>query len=145
MRRFVFPLDAALRQRLLREEAAKKELALALRGLNLCHDRLRVKEAELAAALDAPSSPPDAASFSLARAWIDVLRREHGAILHELGQHQKKVEIRQKELAAASREREALTRLKDRRHGEWLREGLAQEQAATDEVALQVVRRAHHG
>lgn len=145
MRRFIFTLEAALRQREALEETARKELATALRALGDCEARLKAKGAEIESALASQSVTSVTASRLIDnRRWVETLRREQGTMFHELGVHQQKVQLRQAELAARARDREALTRLKARRHQEWLRQGLAAEQAVMDEVAQGVVRRRAH-
>ncbi|MGE4158632.1 MAG: flagellar export protein FliJ [Planctomycetota bacterium] len=145
MRRFTFTLEAALRQREALEEAARKELALALRAQVDCEDRLIAKSAEIDSALVVhPGVSLTASRLIDNRRWVETLRREQGALFHELGHHQQRVLQRQSELATAARDREALTRLRRKRHEEWLRQGLAAEQAVIDEVALGVVRRHQH-
>jgi flagellar FliJ protein len=143
---FTFRLERVrdLRERaedLAREELAR-ELQLRLRG-----------EAMLAAAASAAGEARDtgrdavladrtsAGNLLAAQAYIERAERARADAASDLHRQDIQVAARREALAAASRDRQVIDRLKERRKAEFDREQARLGQAALDEVALAVHRR----
>ncbi len=137
---FRFPLERlrALRER--SEDLAKQELAGALARRSGCADRLHAIGEDVAGALDAkratavgPASPHD---LIARQAYLERVEQAREAGEQDLGRHDAEVEAHRGVLIEASRERQALERLKARRSADHARAMARAEGNVLDEIAL---------
>jgi flagellar protein FliJ len=142
---FRFPLERlrALRER--SEDLAKQELAGALARRSGCAERLQALGEDVAGALDAkrasatgPARPHELVAH---QAWLERVEQARQAGEHDLGRHDADVEAHRGVLVEASRERQALERLKARRSADHARAMARAEGAVLDEIALAQHRR----
>ena len=125
-----------------REQLAR-ELALRLRGEAM----LRAAAETVCAAREtgrrtAVGRSASGVDLLGAQQWIERAERERREAALELDRRDAEVAARRGALAAASRERQVITRLEERRREEHEREAARMAQIALDEIALAVHRRA---
>jgi flagellar protein FliJ len=144
--RFRLERIRALRQR--KENLARLELARAISERAGSEDRLRRVEAHLerahsdqrhAVAGDAASAT--AAELLARQAFVEHVEAQRTMGMRDLERHDADVAVRGAQLGHASREREILERLKERRRSEYEREVGRREGALLDEIALEGHRR----
>ena len=130
--RFRLERVRALRER--REEEAKMELAGALMRQQRCHEELLRAEQRIATARRAQLH---AAGGDLRdhQAYLERMENAHRLTLEELGRHDQEVADRRVALTAASQERQALEKLKERGLEAHNRELARVEQITLDEIA----------
>lgn len=142
MKPFHFPLQPLLTIRQHKEEAARERYAQTLRACEDAAARVQAASVELTACwktlCDKLGAGVTGDELLRARAWCNVLElrvRERAAAL-EQARHA--VDAVWQELMAATREREGLDRLHDKRQRAYDREVQHEEQKNLDELALQL-------
>ena len=145
-RPFTFRLERvrALRERT--EDLAKEDLAASLQHHLAGEAMLRTIAEELDGAgrkqRDRATAAPLAGTDLVAmQSYRERVERARAAAALDLDRREADVEARRSALQDASRDRQVLERLKDRRRADHTRDSLRREGAVTDEVALSVHRR----
>jgi flagellar protein FliJ len=139
---FTFGLERVRELREHAESRAKEELAGSLSQRLKGAAMLARAQDELAAAKRAAAARPgeqlDPAAMVAHEHWLVVLKREEEAAALSLDRLDAEVEARRASLGDASREREVLERLKDRRRREHRAEVARRESNELDELALRM-------
>jgi flagellar protein FliJ len=135
--RFRLERVRALRER--SEDAAKQALAMSLQEHHRSEQALRLAEDRVAAAraaqLDATSAATRASELVARQRYLERAEHAHQARRHDLERRERDLELRRDELTAASRDRQALERLKEHRRADHERENARLEGLALDEIA----------
>ncbi len=141
MARFIFKLEPVLRQRRLAEDRAQRDLARLLRERMILERRI----GDLQHGITADKRT----MASALSGHVDVERvRNHGAAAHravvqvqqiamKLLELSHQVEAARTKLIAASRDRKAVERLRDKQYQRWQTERNRRETAQLDEFAIQ--------
>lgn len=142
MRKFVFKLEAVLNQRKRREEMMQKELAAALTDMQESEHLLSHKDQDLekARSRQQTTGVGDVSTLIDNRRFIEHLYLEKNRLVQELNDRRRVVAHKRFLLMQASKEREALTRLKEKQRQTWRLEQLKEEQKELDEVGLNITR-----
>jgi flagellar FliJ protein len=145
-RPFTFRLERvrAVRERL--EDQAKEELATSLSQRLKGEAMLRAASEELAGARERrvealTGGVARGDELVAAQAYLERAQRTREARALELDRRDTEVAARRQALTAASRERQVLERLKERRREDHLRESERRQGAELDEVAIGMHRR----
>ncbi len=133
MRRFRFPLAGVLRLRGHVERAARRALGEALQRQQLAERRLQNVEQGLREFQEEAAGSGGAAR--LAQALAAGLGRLQWRAQAELRAAEAAVEQRRGDYLETRKNRQALQKLRERRHEEWRQAALAAEQAELDELA----------
>jgi flagellar FliJ protein len=142
---FKFRLEdvRALRERA--ESTAKGDLAESLSSLedgeSALHRAQLARDAARGSLRDRAQAGVSGEELMAASAYLDHTERSRRAAGLDLGRREADVEARRDALVLASRERELLERLKDRRRAEHTRRAIRIENAALDEMAVSRHRR----
>jgi flagellar FliJ protein len=141
---FRLPRVRDLRERA--EEHAREELArelqLRMRGEALLREAAHAATQARETGRDAVSRVgASGADMLAAQAWIERAERRRREAALDLDRQEAEVSAHRDRLAAASREREVISRLEARQRAEHGREAARLEQIALDEMALAVHRR----
>jgi flagellar export protein FliJ len=143
MRPFRFSLQPILALKEQAEQTARERYAETLRACEDAAARVQQASAELTECwtglCDKLAAGVNSSELLRSRAWCNVLElrvKERAAAL-ETARHA--VDAVWQELMVASREREGLDRLQDRRRAAYKRQAQAAEQKALDELALQLI------
>jgi flagellar FliJ protein len=141
--RFRLERVRALRER--SEDTAKHALATALAHHRRGEDELVVARERVAnasaAQLDAAAVPTTATELAAYQAYLERAERAQHATSAELARREREVADRRQELSRASRDRQALERLKATQLAEHERESARQEALVLDEIAINGFRR----
>jgi flagellar protein FliJ len=142
MARFVFSLEAVLRQRTHAEQERMRELAVVqaemtrlqaeLKALN---DSMRetaadMKENHLVGTLDV-------AYLAASRRFTLAMQRKGQVLVQDMARQQQKVDAAQRLLAEAAKERKVIEKLRERQFERWKQEVERKELAEMDEVGAQ--------
>ena len=142
MRKFAFKLEPVLTQRKRAEEMAQKEFAQALQGLKEVEKKIYAKQDEINAVFDTPaieeSTQIDVSRLIENRRYVEHMYIELDELHQDYLEKEKVAQHRQHFLMLAAKEREAMTRFKEKRKQTWLKEVLFEEQKILDEVGLQM-------
>jgi hypothetical protein len=133
MKRFRFALERLLRLRAQDERAARRKLALATTELRLAEGRAAVVRDVLEQCFAAERDEGPAAR--LARAMVPSLAAAERALHERSAAARRRLEAERAAYAAARQGERALARLRERRHGAWLAEVRAAQQAEIEELA----------
>lgn len=136
--RFVFGLERVRELRVHDEDKAKEQLAASLAHRLRGEALLRAAESELSAALLAGRDVDGLSGAALVarQAWTERLERTRAQAAGDLSRASDEVDARRRDVADAGRAREALDRLRERRHAEFRAGVLRREGAELDEMAL---------
>src|SRR5689334_16706194 len=142
MPKFVFPLEALLRQRLNVERERHRELALCqaemvrlqqeLRKLN---DELQGSDADMKA--NRLTGALDVAFLAAHRRYSLAMQRKGQGLVQDMARQQKKVEDAQRLVAEAAKERKVIEKLREKQFERWKQEVGRKEQAQADEAGAQ--------
>jgi flagellar protein FliJ len=136
--KFVFTLQAVLRQRTVVEEQRQRELA------TLERERLRLQAAIADAQTRAVAEQDevrrclaagDIAGAAAQRAAITRIKAEESRLRQSLVAHEPKLAAARQALLEAARDRKSMELLRDQRYAMWRAELNQREQAALDELA----------
>ncbi|MCC7406636.1 MAG: flagellar export protein FliJ [Phycisphaeraceae bacterium] len=137
---FVFALEAVLRHRKIIEEQRQRDLAMQLRHRMILQDQLRSMQEtisrsryQMADALQGRVNLAAVGSFAL---YSSQVSQRADAITREIANVEKRVEAARQLLLAATRSRQALELLKERRYDQWRRAQERRQTAELDEIAL---------
>jgi flagellar protein FliJ len=142
---FRFRLERVRELRERREDEAKRALASAMADHFRAEEELRAAELRIesarAAQLDATRSSNSGTDLVARQAYLE--RTETAAELSQNDFHATEAAVagRRDDLTQAARDRQALERLKERRHAEHVREAARAESVALDEIAINNFRR----
>jgi flagellar FliJ protein len=142
MPKFVFPLEALLRQRLNAERERQRELALCQaemvrlqQELKRLNDELQGSEADMKA--NRLTGPLDVAFLAAHRRYSLAMQRKGQGLVQDMARQQKKVDDAQRLLAEAAKERKVIEKLREKQFGRWRQEVERKEQADADEAGAQ--------
>ncbi len=145
MTSFRFPLERIRSLRERREDLAKQELSAALARRMSCVERLTAMGEEISGAFvaqrAAAAAPASAHDLLAHQAYLERMADAREASEQDLGRHDVEVEQRRDVAREASRDRQALERLKERRRTDYARAMARAEAVALDEIALTQHRR----
>ncbi|MEZ5101943.1 MAG: flagellar export protein FliJ [Thermoleophilia bacterium] len=145
MRKFTFNLEAVRSLREQAETQRKEELAHELLRHAQTQAELRRAHESLADARDQGTRlvarPLSGADLTLQQAFVERLEREAVQAHHGVAVQEQVVERRREALVGASRDRQVLDRLRERRLREHEEEALRREEGVLGEIALAVHRR----
>jgi flagellar export protein FliJ len=143
MKPFRFSLQPVLALKEQVEQTARERYAGTLRACEEAANRLQMASVELTECWTALciklADGVDSAELLRARAWCNVLETRVKERASALEKAHQAVDAAWQQLLHATREREGLERLHDRRRGIYTRSVQAAEQKALDEVALQLI------
>jgi flagellar FliJ protein len=142
MPKFVFPLEALLRQRLHAERERQRELATRqaemvrlqqeLKGLN---DELQGSARDMKA--NHLTGPLDVAFLAAHRRYSLAMQQKGMGLVQDMARQQKKVDDAQRLLAEAAKERKVIEKLREKQFERWKQETVRKEQADADEAGAQ--------
>ncbi len=142
---FRFRLERVRELRERKEDLAKVALAEAITDHFRAEEELRAAERRIAGAraaqLDGAASHRSGVDLVAHQAYLERAETARRATLHDLGCRELEVAGRRHELSLAARDRQALDRLKERRHAEYQREASRIESLLLDEIAINNFRR----
>ncbi len=142
---FRFRLERVRGLRERKEETAKQALGVALAHHARGEQALRTVEYRLAGAraaqLHATATPTSAVDLLAHQAYLERTEAARRATRDELARRKGELARRRDALTAASRDRQALERLKQHRREEYEREEARQEGLVLDEIAITRFRR----
>lgn len=136
--RFVFGLERVRELRVHDEDRAKEALAASLAHRLRGEALLRAAEDRLADALSTgrDDTALTGAALVARQAWTERLERTRAEALGNLSRASDEVAARRAAVADAGRAREALDRLRERKHAEFRLGAARREGAELDEIAL---------
>jgi flagellar FliJ protein len=142
MPKFVFPLEALLRQRLHAERERQRELASCqaemvrlqqeLKGLN---DELQGSARDMKA--NHLTGPLDVAFLAAHRRYSLAMQQKGMGLVQDMARQQKKVDDAQRLLAEAAKERKVIEKLREKQFERWKQEADRKDQADADEAGAQ--------
>lgn len=142
---FRFPLE---RIRSLREQAEDQareqlaqEIALRVRGEALLRQAAELTEAALETTRATSQGGASGSDFLAAHAWIERSRGQQHAAARDLDRCEEQVVARRHDLLGATRERQSIEKLAERRRAEHNAEWQRRSQGVLDEIALTMHRR----
>jgi len=142
---FRFRLERVRELRERREDLAKQALAVSLADHFRAEEELRAAEDRIASAhaaqLDAAKSTSNVTDLIAHQAYIERAESDRRATKHDLECRETEVADRRDALGRASRDRQALERLKERRRAEHALEQARMEGFTLDEIAINNFRR----
>ena len=143
MARFVFKLEAVLRQRRSVEDRRRGELAAAQREVVRLETELRALNQSLSSVADdlranRLTGRLDLNFLAAHRRYAQAMQRKGMAVVQELANRQRDVEKAQLALADAMKQRKVVEKLKERQRDRWLADENRREAAQTDEVGTQL-------
>jgi flagellar FliJ protein len=142
MRKFVFKLEPVLQQRQRQEELAQKDFALALAEVGRVQDKIVGKQNELEKCLSVgvgeTGQKLDVDRLIDNRRYIENIYLEMEALYQELQEKEEVARHRQHFLVMAAKDKESMSKFKEKKQQTWLREALSEEQKLLDEVGLQM-------
>lgn len=149
MQRFVFRLEAVRALREQRQQQAQQELAHEIslrdeRARELTDASQRVDQALADAAPETGATVP-AHQLAARQAWVERVQREHQDARAGLATQDTQVAAGRERLVVASRDREVLERLRERRLTDHRRDVARRDEATMGEVALAAHRRRSTG
>ncbi|MCC7407144.1 MAG: flagellar export protein FliJ [Phycisphaeraceae bacterium] len=137
---FVFALEAVLRHRKIIEEQRQRDLAMQLRHRMILQDQLRSMQEtisrsryQMADALQGRVNLAAVGSFAL---YSSQVSQRAQTIIREIVNVEARVDHARQLLLAATRSRQALELLKERRYDQWRRAQERRRTAELDEIAL---------
>jgi flagellar FliJ protein len=146
MAKFVFNLDAVLRQRLLAEQERQRDLAVhqgemvRLQGeLKALNDSIQSSAADLKD--NRLTGPIDVAFLAAHRRYSVAMQRRGMQLVQDMARQQRKVDDAQRLLAEAAKDRKVMEKLREKQYERWRAEQASKELAATDEVGMQLAQR----
>ena len=146
MAKFVFQLDALLRQRALIEQERQRDLAAAqaamvrLQGeLRALNDSLQSSAADLKD--NRLTGPIDVAFLAAHRRYSVAMQRRGMQLVQDMARQQRKVDDAQRSLAEAAKERKVMEKLREKQHERWREEQARKAMAEMDEVGMQLAQR----
>jgi len=142
MPKFVFPLEALLRQRQSAERERQRELAVCQAEMVRLQQELKKLNDELqGSAADMKSNhltgPLDVAFLAAHRRYSLAMQRKGQGLVQDMARQQKKVDDAQRLLAEAAKERKVIEKLREKQFERWKREVERKEQSAADEAGAQ--------
>ena len=142
---FTFRLERVRGLRVQAEDQAREELAnelsLRMRGEAMLIEAAQRAEAARRVGLATVVGGTTGPDMLAAQAWIERSERRRLDAALELDRRDEQVSARRQSLLEASRERQAIDKLAERREAEHMREWSRRAQGELDEVALAVHRR----
>ena len=142
MPKFVFPLEALLRQRQSAERERQRELALCQaemvrlqQELKQLNDELQGSDADMKA--NRLMGALDVAFLAAHRRYSLAMQRKGQGLVQDLARQQKKVDDAQRLLAEAAKERKVIEKLREKQFERWRQEIERKEHAAADEAGAQ--------
>jgi len=142
MPKFVFPLEALLRQRQSAERERQRELALCQaemvrlqQELKQLNDELQGSDADMKA--NRLIGALDVAFLAAHRRYSLAMQRKGQGLVQDLARQQKRVDDAQRLLADAAKERKVIEKLREKQFERWRQEIERKEQAAADEAGAQ--------
>ena len=142
---FRFRLERVRELRERREDEAKRALAAAMADHFRAEEEVRAAEGRIesarAAQLDATLAPHGGADLVARQAYLERTETAAELTQNDFQTTEAAVEDRRDALTQAARDRQALERLKERRHAEHAREAARVESVALDEIAINSFRR----
>jgi flagellar FliJ protein len=142
MPKFVFPLEALLRQRQSAERERQRELALCQaemvrlqQELKQLNDELQGSDADMKA--NRLMGALDVAFLAAHRRYSLAMQRKGQGLVQDLARQQKRVDDAQRLLADAAKERKVIEKLREKQFERWRQEIERKEQAAADEAGAQ--------
>ena len=142
MPKFVFPLEALLRQRQSAERERQRELALCQaemvrlqQELKQLNDELQGSDADMKA--NRLMGALDVAFLAAHRRYSLAMQRKGQGLVQDLARQQKKVDDAQRLLAEAAKKRKVIEKLREKQFERWRQEIERKEQAAADEAGAQ--------
>lgn len=143
MARFVFKLEAVLRQRQQIEQQKLRDLAVRQQALvALQQDLLALQSQAQTATQDLRENrlvgPINLSYLSSHRRFMMSMGRQAAALAQKISQAQKQVDEARLVLAEAAKNRKAIEKLKEKHHEGWRQEQAKKEGALLDEVGMQL-------
>jgi flagellar protein FliJ len=142
---FRFRLERVRELREHKEDEAKRALAEAITEHFRAEEELRAAERRIASAraaqLDGAASHRSGDELVAHQAYLERAETARQLSRHYLDRREVELADRRDELGRAARDRQALDRLKDRRHAEYMREAARIESLFLDEIAINNFRR----
>ena len=143
MPRFVFKLEAVLRQRKQIEEQRQRELALAREQARLVEEELRSLDQSLKSTLEDLRKNRLVGTLDLHflaahRRYTVSMQRKGQGLVQKLAAMQPVIEAKRQALAEAAKRRKAIEKLKERRRELWLADLTRRENAELDEISNQL-------
>jgi flagellar FliJ protein len=142
VKRFTYKLEAVLKQREHHEQQAQKEFAQAMKEVNGIESRIKQIELQKTNCFERNDFIPGEAvivnDMVNNRRFVEHLYLEIAELHERLVEAQKVARHKQHFLTQAAQERQAMSRFKEKKKEEWLKENLTQEQKVLDEVGLQI-------
>src|SRR4051812_22969486 len=142
MPRFVFTLEALLRQRLHAERERQRELASCQAEMVRLQQELKTLNDELqGSAQDMKANhltgPLDVAFLAAHRRYSVAMQQKGLGLVQDMARQQKKVDDAQRLLAEAAKERKVIEKLREKQFERWKQEVSRKEQADADEAGAQ--------
>lgn len=142
MRKFAFKLESVLTQRKRREEMAQKEFAEALQILKEAEKKIYAKQNEINRGFEVSpieeNKQVDVNRLIENRRYIEHMYIELEELNQDYREKEKVAQHKQHFLMMAAKEREAMSRFKEKKKQAWLKEAMSEEQKMLDEVGLQM-------
>lgn len=143
MSKFVFSLEAVLRQRSHVEKEKQRELALIQRQMTQLQTELRgLNETVQTASTDIRDNrligKLDMAFLAAHRRFMAATQRKGNELVQRMALVQKQVDEAQQALAEAAKHRKAMEKLKEKQHDRWKADLAHKEFLAADEMNTQM-------
>lgn len=143
MAKFVFQLQAVLRQRELVEEQRQREFAAVQAEMAALEAQLRAMDAEAQAATadvraNRLTGPLDLAYLAAHRRYSVAMQRKAVGVAQQMAGLQRRVDEARAALAEAAVRRKILEKLRDNQHAAWAAAAERKETEQLDEVANQI-------
>jgi flagellar FliJ protein len=141
--RFIFKLEAVLRQRKHVEREKQRDLAVRKKFLAECLEELRVLQQRVSGATDELRrnhlvGELDMSFLTAHRRYMVASQRQAIAIAQKIATAQKAVDDAQVQLAEAAKQRKILEKLREKQLARWQEENHRKEMIAQDEINVQL-------
>lgn len=140
MAAFKFKLESVLKQRAALEDAAQRDLAKVMRQRMIFHNQLRsmnqtltASRGELTDGLQGRVDMDSVARFARYSGQVNIRAQ---TLVRSLAGVEKQVESARKKLIEATRQRQAIEKLRDKHHKEWKLLRDRREAAELDEIGV---------
>lgn len=135
MKRFIWPLDRLLSFREFNEKQAEIALGHAVSKRDLVQGNLEETARKRVASARSRTLGLSVHELLAIEHYIHRLDNDRDRLLEDLAAAELEVEQKREAYIAASRDRNALTRLREKKEVEWRKKSLAEEAAALDDIA----------
>jgi flagellar protein FliJ len=150
MARFVFNLEAVLKQRKHIEQARQRDLAVVQAQMTALQNELKSMNDTVQTATEDMrrhhlTGKLDLGFLAAHRRFTIAMQRKAMTLVQKIALVQRQVDEARQALADAAKDRKAIEKLKEKQHQQWLADLHRKEAEQMDEIGMQLAYRNHGG